>query len=164
MELGIYSVIFEERSISQTGYLFTCGGTAISWRSVKQTIIATSSNHVEILAIHEASRECVWLRSMTQHIRETCGLSSSKNTPTTLYKDNTACIAQIKGGYIKGDRTKHISPKLFYTHDLEENDDITVQQICSKDNLADLFTKSLPTATFEKLVQNIGMRRLRDLK
>ena len=53
---------------SQTGYLFTCGGTAISWRSVKQTITATSSNHAEILAIHEASRECVWLRSMTQHI------------------------------------------------------------------------------------------------
>ena len=149
---------------SQTGYLFTCGGTAISWRSVKQTITATSSNHAEILAIHEASRECVWLRSMTQHIRETCGLSSSKNPPTTLYEDNTACIAQIKGGYIKGDRTKHISPKLFYTHDLEENGDITVQQICSKDNLADLFTKSLPTATFEKLVQNIGMRRFRDLK
>ena len=50
---------------SQTSYLFTCGGTAISWRSVKQTITATSSNHAEILAIHEASRECVWLRSMT---------------------------------------------------------------------------------------------------
>ncbi|KAM6576773.1 hypothetical protein CsatB_028610 [Cannabis sativa] len=44
---------------SQTGYLFTCGDTAISWRSTKQTLVATSSNHAEILAIHEASRECV---------------------------------------------------------------------------------------------------------
>ncbi|KAL4025797.1 hypothetical protein IC575_014203 [Cucumis melo] len=149
---------------SQTGYLFTCGGTAISCRSVKQTMTATSSNHVEILAIHEASRECVWLRSMTHHIRETCGLSFSKNLPTILFEDNTACIAQIKGGYIKGDRTKHISPKLFYTHDLEENGDISVQQISSKDNLADLFIKALPTSTFEKLVHNIGMRRLRELK
>ncbi|KAL0558720.1 hypothetical protein IC582_003302 [Cucumis melo] len=34
---------------SQTSYLFTCGGTVISWRSVKQTIMATSSNHAEIL-------------------------------------------------------------------------------------------------------------------
>ena len=34
---------------SQTGYLFTCGGTTISWRSVKQTITSTSSNHAEIL-------------------------------------------------------------------------------------------------------------------
>ena len=49
---------------SQTGYVFICGGTAISWRSTKQSIIATSSNHAEIIAIHEASRECVWLRSM----------------------------------------------------------------------------------------------------
>ena len=72
--------------------MFTHGGTAISWRSMKQTITATSSNHAEILAIHEASRECVWLRSMTRHIQETCGLSSQKNTPTILYEDNAACI------------------------------------------------------------------------
>ncbi|RVW75329.1 Retrovirus-related Pol polyprotein from transposon TNT 1-94 [Vitis vinifera] len=63
---------------SQTGYVFNCNGTAISWRSVKQTMVATSSNHSEILAIHEASRECIWLRSMIQHIRESCGLSSIK--------------------------------------------------------------------------------------
>ena len=50
---------------SQTGYVFLYGGTTISWRSTKQTITATSSNHAEILAIHEASRECVWLRSNT---------------------------------------------------------------------------------------------------
>ena len=40
---------------SQTGYVFLCGDTAISWRSTKQTLVATSSNHSEILAIHEAS-------------------------------------------------------------------------------------------------------------
>ena len=28
---------------SQTRYLFTCGGTTISWRSVKQTIAVTSN-------------------------------------------------------------------------------------------------------------------------
>ena len=42
---------------SQTGYVFTHGGTAISWRSMRQTIVATSSNHSEILVVHEASRE-----------------------------------------------------------------------------------------------------------
>ncbi|CAA7060847.1 unnamed protein product [Microthlaspi erraticum] len=31
---------------------------------MKQTLAATSSNHAEILAIHEASRECIWLRSV----------------------------------------------------------------------------------------------------
>ena len=79
MVLNIYYVIFEEQLIwdyfihmnqqlvgyanagylsdphearSQTGYVFTHGGMAISWRSMKQTIAATSSNHAKILAIH----------------------------------------------------------------------------------------------------------------
>ncbi|GJR54474.1 putative reverse transcriptase domain-containing protein [Tanacetum coccineum] len=33
-------------------------GAAISWRSQKQTLVATSSNHAEVIALHEASREC----------------------------------------------------------------------------------------------------------
>mgnify|MGYP006872755709 CR=1 FL=1 len=33
---------------SQTRYLFLVGGTTISWRSTKQTLAATSSNHVWI--------------------------------------------------------------------------------------------------------------------
>ena len=98
-----------------------------------------------------------------QHIRETCNLSFNKESPTVLYEDNAACIAQLKGGYIKGDRTKHISPKFFFTHELQKKEEIDVHQIRSSDNLADLFTKALPTTTFEKLVHKIGMRRLRDL-
>jgi hypothetical protein len=115
---------------SQIGYLFMCGSTTISWRSIKKILVATSSNHVEILAIHKVSPECVWLRSMTQHIRGICGLSSSRGTPTILYEDNIAYIAQLKRGYIKRNRTKHISSKFFFTHDLEKYGDIDDQQIC----------------------------------
>jgi hypothetical protein len=53
---------------SQSGYVFTYGGTVISWRSTKQTLTATSSNHAELIALYDAGRECVWLRSMIQHI------------------------------------------------------------------------------------------------
>ncbi|GJZ72565.1 hypothetical protein Tco_0636711 [Tanacetum coccineum] len=179
-DMGLYYTISSERNLvcfadagymsdphtgrSQTGYVFTSSNTAISWRSVKQTMSATSSNHAEILAIHEASRECVWLRSVIQHIRESCGISSGQEAPTIVHEDNAACIAQLKDGYIKGDRTKHILPKFFFTHDLQKSGDIIVQQIRSSDNLADLFTKALPTATFKKLVHGIGMRRLKELK
>ena len=133
------------------------------WRSVKQTMVATSLNYSEILAIHEASRECIWVRSMIQHIRELCGLSLIKGDLTILFEDSTACIAQIIWGYIKGDRTKHISPKFFYTHELQKSGEIDVQQIHSSDNLADLFTKSLPTSTFKKLIHRIEMRQLKDI-
>ena len=39
---------------SQTGFVFLHGGTAISWKSSKQTLVATSTNHSEIIALYEA--------------------------------------------------------------------------------------------------------------
>ena len=81
---------------------------------------------------------------------------------TVICEDNAACIAQLKEGYIKGDRTKHILPKFFFTHDLQKNGDINIQQVRSCENLADIFTKSLPRKTFEELVHKIGLRHLRD--
>jgi hypothetical protein len=63
---------------------------------LKETTI--SSIHAELLALHEASRKCVWLRSMIQHIQNNCGLSSERKNTTIIYEDNTACIAQLKEG------------------------------------------------------------------
>ena len=65
---------------------------------------------------------------------------------------------------MKGDRTKHISPKFFYTHELQKDSEINVKQIRSNDNLADLFTKALSSATFKKLVRQVSMRLLKDLQ
>ncbi|GJW08287.1 ribonuclease H-like domain-containing protein [Tanacetum coccineum] len=129
-----------------------------------QTIRATSSNHAKILAIHKASRECVWLRSVTQHIHESCGISSGQESSRVVHEDNAACIAQLKDEYIKGDKIKHILPKFFFTHDLQKSGDIIVQKVRSSDNQADLFTKALPNTTFKKLVHETGMRRLNELK
>ena len=120
--------------------------------------MVTSSNHSEIIAIHEASRECIWRRSMVQHIQESCVIPFIKDNPTTLFEDNAACIAQIKGN-----RAKHISLKFFYTHELQKSGEIDVQQIRSSDNLAYLFTKSLQTSTLKKLIHKIGMSQLKDI-
>ncbi|XP_047255213.1 secreted RxLR effector protein 161-like [Capsicum annuum] len=111
---------------SQTGYVFTYGGTAIAWRLTKQFIVATSSNHAELIAIHEASRECIWLRSVVHPIKERFGLKFDIKVPTDIFEISAACIAHLKEDFIKGDRTKHISPKLFFTHDLQKNGDIDV--------------------------------------
>ena len=59
---GYLSDPFKGRS--ETGYVFLSGNTVISWSSTIQTLIATSSNHAEILALYEASIECVWLKSL----------------------------------------------------------------------------------------------------
>jgi hypothetical protein len=132
---------------SQTDFVFLHGGTAISWMSLKQTLVATSTNHSKIIALYEASHECVWLRRMINHIQQSCGVGSIES-PTIIYEDNAACVAQMQIGYIKSNITKHIAPKLFYPHELQKSGEINILQVKSCDNLADLFTKSLPTSTF----------------
>ena len=62
---------------SQSGYVFTIGNTTISWRSIKQTIVTTTSNHAEIIVLHEEIHECIWLRPIIKHIQDTCGLHST---------------------------------------------------------------------------------------
>lgn len=83
---------------------------------------------------------CIVKIFFIQH--KTYGLFLLKGNLTALYEDNVACIAQIKGGYIKGEGTKHISPEFFFMHELQKKSNIDVHQIWSSDNLADLLIKS----------------------
>jgi len=85
-------------------------------------------------------------------------------TPTIIFGDNSACVTQMESCYIKSNMTKHIIPKLFYPCELQKNGEIEILQTKSCDNLADLFTKSLPYSAFCKCVEGIGMRRLKILQ
>jgi len=115
--LAIYLIPHNARS--QTVFVFLHGGTAIYWKSSKQIFVATFTNHSEIIALYEASRECVWLRRMINHIQQSCGISSMES-PTIIYEDNVVCGTQMQTGYIKSNITKHIAPKLFYPHELQQ--------------------------------------------
>jgi hypothetical protein len=84
-----------QNGISQTGFVFLHGGTAISWKSVKQTLIATSTNHSKIIALYEVSRECVWLCRVINHIETSCGIGALE-AHTIIYEDNAVCVAQIQ--------------------------------------------------------------------
>jgi hypothetical protein len=73
---------------------------------------------LELIAFHEATREAVWLRNMNQIILSQCGITQ-EITPTVIFEDNAACVAQVSEGFIKSDRVKHIPPELLgYTQEL----------------------------------------------
>jgi hypothetical protein len=149
-------------SKSQTGYTFLIDGTTISWRSAKQTLTTTSSNHSEIMALYEATRECMWLRHLIDHIHHTTGKKPLQE-PTILYEDNCPCIEQISTGHIKGERTKHIAPKYFFTKE-QHQQTINVTWIPSEHNTADFLTKALPPARHQALSYSIGLRSLQQLR
>jgi hypothetical protein len=91
------------------------------------------------------------------HIQVLCGIEPI-GSPTIIYQDNAGCIALMQSGYMKNNVTKHITPKLFYSYQLQVNAEISILQTKSCDNLTDLFSKSLPYSTFSKCVAGIGMR------
>ena len=47
---------------STTGYVFTVGGTTISWVSKIQSVVALSTTEAEYVAATEASKEMIWLQ------------------------------------------------------------------------------------------------------
>ena len=105
----------------QTGYIFIKNGAPISWKSAKQTVTATSTNHIELLTFNKAAREAAWLRTMQGYLVKQCKLGDQFKS-TVIFKDNAACINQMNMGFIKADRVKHISPHIFgFTQDLIES-------------------------------------------
>ena len=47
---------------STSGYVFTLGGAAVSWKSSKQMCIAKSTMEYEFIALDKAGEEAEWLR------------------------------------------------------------------------------------------------------
>ncbi|XP_070011252.1 secreted RxLR effector protein 161-like [Nicotiana sylvestris] len=51
-----------------SGYVFTLGGGAISWKSAKQTTIARSTMESEFVALKLAGSKAEWLRNFLANI------------------------------------------------------------------------------------------------
>jgi hypothetical protein len=58
----------------------------------------------------------MWLRRVINHIQVSCGIELIES-PTIIYEDNVACIAQIQSSYMKSNVTKYITPKFFYPYE-----------------------------------------------
>ena len=53
---------FSDSRKSTSGSVFTIGGGAVIWRSIKKSCIADSTMEAEYVAAYEAAKEAFWLR------------------------------------------------------------------------------------------------------
>ena len=81
-----------ESKKSTSNYVFTLGGGAISWRSVKQSSIADSTMNTEYIAALEATKEAVWLKNFLMDL----GVVPSMKSAITFYCNNSGAIANLK--------------------------------------------------------------------
>ncbi|RVX19364.1 Retrovirus-related Pol polyprotein from transposon TNT 1-94 [Vitis vinifera] len=59
---------------SNLGYIFMLAGGAVSWKSVKQTLIASSTMEVEFIACYEASNHGIWMQNFITQLRIVDGI------------------------------------------------------------------------------------------
>ena len=74
---------------SQSGYVFTMNGRAVSWKSSKQATIADSKTEVEYIAASGAAKDAVWYKKFISEL----GVVPIIVDPISLYCDNNGAIA-----------------------------------------------------------------------
>ncbi|KAG8475835.1 hypothetical protein CXB51_032770 [Gossypium anomalum] len=138
-----------DRRRSLTGYVFTIGGRAISWKATLQTTVALSTTEAEYMAITEACKEAIWLKGLFSELNEDLQIS-------TVFCDSQSAIFLTKDQMFH-ERTKHIDVRYHFVHDIIARGDIVVSKISTYENPVDMMTKSLPIAKFEHCLDLVGV-------
>lgn len=55
---------YHDRMMSLTGYIFTLGGSVISWHAILQSTIVLSTTAAKYMSIIEAMKETLWLKGL----------------------------------------------------------------------------------------------------
>ena len=142
---------------SQSGFVFTLNGGAVSWKSSKQDTVADSTTEAEYIAASEAAKEAVWMKKFIAEL----GVMPSASSPVDLYCDNSGAIAQAKEPRAH-QKSKHILRRFHLIHEIVERGDVKICKVHTDSNIADPLTKPLPRPKPEAHTRSMGMRYLHD--
>ncbi|KAJ9565773.1 hypothetical protein OSB04_001739 [Centaurea solstitialis] len=140
---------------SQSGYVFTLNGGAISWKSSKQDTIADSTTEAEYIAACDAAKEAVWLRNFLSDLRVVASISR----PIDIFCDNSGAVAQAKEPR-EHHKSRHVLRKYHLIREIIGRGDVRICKIPTEDNVADPLTKPLARAKHEAHANSIGMQYL----
>jgi len=112
--------------------------------------MARSSTEADYHALADTISELLWLRWLFKDL----GVSTSFATP--LYCDNQSAI-HITHNDIFHEQTKHIEINCHFIRYHLVHGALKLFSVSSKDQLADIFTKSHPKGCFRTLVDNLKL-------
>ena len=138
---------------SVSGYASLIGGGCATWSAKKQPIVALSTTEAEYIALTHGAKKLTWLRKLLSDLGE----DMSQEIP--LYCDNLGAITISKDNSYHA-RTKHINIRYHYIRQLIASHEVDLTHVASKDNAADIFTKSFDKQTHRKLISLLGMGEL----
>jgi hypothetical protein len=87
-----------------SGYIFTLGGAAVSWRSCKQTILTRSTMEAELTALDTATVEADWLRELLMDL----SIVEKPLLAIMMNCDNQTVIAKVDSSKDNMKSSRHI--------------------------------------------------------
>ena len=129
---------------STTGYVIRLFGNIVQWKSRKQGSVTKSSTFAEYVALSEAVTEIKLLKDIL-------GFFSVEITkPIKIYEDNSGVLNIARyGNYTKN--SKYIEVHYHFVNEYYMEGMIDFVKVCSSENVADIFTKSLSKVKFIEL-------------
>ena len=137
---------------STSGYVFTLGGGAVSWKSSKQTCIARSTMESELIALEKACSEAEWLRNLLANLP----INTHPPPSVSIHCDCQAAIARVKIKIYNG-KSRHIRLRHNIVKQLLESGVVTLDYVKSELNLADPLTKPLNRRLMVNTSRGMGL-------
>ena len=132
--------------------MFSLGSGAFSWSSKKQDIVVLSLSEEEYVVAIASACQTVWLRRLlTDFLQEQEGV-------TVIFCDNKESIS-ISKNLVFHSRTKHIDFRCHFIRNLVAEETIALKCCGTDEQVADIFTKSLPHVKHEYFRLKMGVTR-----
>ena len=137
-----------------SGYIFTHGGGAVSWKSCKQTILTRSTMEAELTALDTATVEADWLRQLLNDLPVV-----DKPVPAILMNcDNQTVIVKVTSSKDNMKSSRHIKRRLASVRKMRNSGVIALDYIQTAKNLVDPFTKGLSRNVIDIASKEMGLR------
>ncbi|OWZ15685.1 Integrase, catalytic core protein [Phytophthora megakarya] len=140
------------RSVS--GYVMQMGDCAITYSCKSQRTVALSSTEAEYMSLAHGVKEMLFLRELLMEL-------GVQQHSTAVNVDNQSAIAMANNP-VHHQRTKHIHSRYHFVRERVAMGDIFIEYVGTKDNVADLLTKSVTVDVLSALRGRLGVRDVRD--
>ncbi|XP_075515890.1 secreted RxLR effector protein 161-like [Primulina tabacum] len=140
---------YQDSMRSTSGYIFMLAGGAISWRSAKQALTASSTMASEFVACYEASNHAILQKPWIER-------------PLGLFCDNRSAVLYSNNNR-SSTKSKHIDIKFLVVKERAQSGQISIENLGTNSMVADPLTKGLPSNVFHEHTARMGVVEMDDL-